>query len=105
MSRSKGKQFIYALRKRWKEYGPNAEEQLILGNERVKYVKLYQLGADGCQYLSKAKWESLTQLNLGKICINLGTNKIGDVGCQHLSKAKWGSLTHLNLSKVCIYLR
>jgi hypothetical protein len=48
MSRSKGKQFIYALRKRWKEYGPNAEEQLILGNERVKYVKLYQLGADGC---------------------------------------------------------
>ena len=38
-----------------------------------------------CQFFSKGKWLSLTDLDFCNPCDILGSNKIGDKGCLYLS--------------------
>lgn len=78
MSRCKGKQFINALKRKWddlekcsnikstqqddlKKIGP---QDIILENEKIEYVKLYDLGPKGCSYLTLAKWYNIKKLIL-----------------------------------------
>ena len=49
------------------------------------------IGAEGCEHLSKADWKNLTSLNLEG-------NSIDAEACGHLSKANWKSLSYLRLS-------
>ena len=62
------------------------------------------IGDAGCEYLSKAKWTNLTQLNLSIILIDLESNKISDVGCEFLTKTKWENLTLLDLGIFMVHL-
>ncbi len=62
------------------------EKVLIFENHKIEYVKLYDLGAKGCSYLTIAKWHNLKKLNLSIINYYLGENKVEDEGCLHLSK-------------------
>lgn len=51
------------------------------------------IGAEGCKYLSSAKWDHLRHLYLSNIVIHQGKNSIGAEGCKYLSSAKWEELT------------
>ena len=66
-------------------------------NNKIGYAKLYDLGPEGCFYLTIAKWKNLKKLNLRIIIVYLGQNKIGDKGCYHLREGNWDNLTHLDL--------
>ena len=104
MSRSKGQQFINALSKIDQYYAPNKEwDSEILINEKIKYIKLYNLGADGCKYLAQAKWNNLRKLNLGKDIVMLDNDTIGNKGCNYLKKANWKNLTAIQLCNLPKY--
>ena len=53
------------------------------------YLDNNSIGAEGCKYLSEAKWDNLAQLYIGIIIVYLDNNNIGAEGCKHLSNAKW----------------
>ena len=59
-----------------------------------------QIGDNGIKYLSAAKWDNLTYIDLCKHIKTLVNNGITKIGCEHISKAKWSNLTDLNLSTI-----
>ncbi len=46
------------------------------------YLGFNQIGSEGCEYLSQAKWPNLTHLQLMK-------NNIMAEGVKHLCKSNW----------------
>ena len=49
-------------------------------------------------FLSRAKWQNINKIVLGRIYKDIDNNSIGGEGCYHLSKAKWPQLYQLSLN-------
>ncbi len=55
-----------------------------------------QIGSEGCEYLSQAKWPNLTHLGLSK-------NNIMSVGVKWICKFNWPQLQFLRLGTFVIF--
>ncbi len=53
---------------------------------KLDYV---EIGDNGIFYLFKAKWTSVTNVDLSIVCTNIDRNRISNKGCLYLRETEW----------------
>ena len=67
--------------------------------DKIEYLDLNNIDAEGCSHLGKAHWPNLLQIDLSKILLSLGENNIGSAGLPYFCKYQWPKLIKMYLCK------
>ena len=60
------------------------------------------LGEKSIRHLSKAQWPCLEEINLGKLAITVGRNKISSSGWSFICRTNWKQLKEVRLCKIVL---